>query len=119
MNRPEFKTEELITAAEASLKKWSYPKLTQLGTSNKCGFCNLMISKKVHVSMSSEQGYPAKSSCFEPCPVGIICHTNIVFWDEIYSNDRKDFNPDKYKYQKRRIQKNIDWLNDYLKELQK
>lgn len=108
-------TEELIEAAEKSLKKWD--KIKEWETNIKCGFCNLMQSKGIYVSMSSVRQYPETSPCFIPCPAGRICHVNIKFWDEILLNDRKKFNPDKFKYQKQRIQKNIDWIKAYLKEL--
>ena len=117
MSQPKFKTDELIIATVASLEKWK--KIKEWETNSKCGFCKLIASKGIRVSMSSEPGYPELAICFKPCPVGKICYANVKFWDDILLNDRRKFNPGKYKYQQRRIQKNIDWLNEYLKELLK
>ena len=101
MSQPEFKTAELISATVASLEKWKNISIETIH--EKCGFCDLR---------------PGDVHCIESiCPAQDICKENSKFWYEINSNPRKSFNPGKYKYQQRRIQKNIDWLNDYLKEL--
>ena len=110
MSQPEFKTAELIIATVASLEKWTTISIETL--TEQCGFCYLMAEyeTKLHFEYSF---------CEENiCPAHDICQENVVFWDEININPRKSFNPGKFKYQQRRIQKNIDWLNDYLKELQ-
>ena len=102
MSEPKFTNEELIIATVASLKKWENVS-KDTNSEETCGFCILITVK----------GF----SCIL-CPAEDICVENTEFWNEISINPRKRFNPGKYKYQQRRIQKNIDWLNDYLKELQ-
>jgi len=111
MSDPIFKNEELIIATVASLKKWENISKGKGYHSEECGFCTLILKYERKLR-------PDKSLCFD-CPVHSICHENLDFWLEIDNNPRKSFNPGKFKYQQRRVQKNIDWLNDYLKELQK
>ena len=101
MIQQEFTTNELIIATITSLKKWKNISIETL--TEKCGFCYLS---------------PDDSYCSEGiCPAHDICEENSKFWFKIHINPRKSFNPGKYKYQQRRIQKNIDWLKDYLMKL--
>jgi len=110
MSQPKFKTDELIVATVASLERWK--NITVETLTERCGFCYLMVEYEAKLR-------PVFSFCINNiCPAQDICNENLDFWSEINQNPRKSFNPGKYKYQQRRIQKNIDWLNDYLKELQ-
>lgn len=107
MSQPEFKTDELIVATVTSLEKWT---TISLGTLDKrCGFCDLIRQYEKDLR-------PHDPFCII-CPAHDICDENLDFWHEIGVNPRKRFNPGKYKYQRKRIQKNIDWLKDYLMKL--
>ena len=106
MSQPEFTKDELIIATVASLKKWKNVSKGKDHYSDQCGFCTLIL--KYEHKLRPEEPY-----CFV-CPAQAICNENTDFWNEIEINPRKSFNPGKYKYQQRRIQKNIDWLKDYL-----
>ena len=106
MSKLVFTDKELITATVASLKKWENVSKGKEYYGEECGFCTLILE------------YEAKSQtevelCYK-CPVRDICTENTVFWSEINYNPRKRIDPIKFKYQQRRIQKNIDWLKDYL-----
>ena len=109
MSKLVFTDEELIIATVASLKKWKSVSIETVR--EPCGFCYLI--KEYEVRLRKAEG----PFC-EECPATDICSENTIFWLEIDPNPRKSFNPGKFKYQQRRIQKNIDWLNDYLKESQ-
>jgi len=109
MSQPKFKTDELIVATVASLERWKNISLETL--TEQCGFCDLILRYEQELA-------PEFSFC-DICPPHDICDENLDFWLEINTNPRKSFNPVKFKYQQRRIQKNIAWLNDYLKEIQK
>ena len=112
MSDPIFTNEKLITATVSSLEKWENISIETLD--EQCGFCDLVAKYEKEI-LQDQNEY---SMC-PNCPVKVICNENLDFWSEINQNPRKSFNPGKFKYQQRRIQKNIDWLNDYLKELQK
>lgn len=113
MSDPIFENEELIIATVASLKKWEKVSNGKDIAEEQCGFCDL-IAKYEKEKLQDQDDYPI---CPE-CPVKVICNENLDFWSEINQNPQKSFNPGKFKYQQSRIQKNIDWLTDYLKELQ-
>ena len=110
MSDPIFKDEALITATVASLKKWQSVSIETL--SEQCGFCDLIVKYEKEILQDQDE----YSMC-PYCPVTVICYENLDFWSEIEQNPRKSFNPGKSKYQQRRIQKNIDWLKDYLMKL--
>lgn len=107
--------DELIKAAEASLKKWKQI-IENENYGEKCGFCLLMIEKEISIFPQDELEIP-DDSCIHQCPADKICTENLDFWEEISINILKSLNPNKFKYQAKRIQKNIDWLKEYLKEL--
>ena len=108
MSKLVFTDKELITATVASLKKWESVSKGIANPEGNCGFCTLTIKYARKLK---------KDPLCHECVARDICTENTVFWSEIENNPRKSFNPVKFKYQQRRIQKNIDWLKDYLMKL--
>lgn len=109
--------EELIIASVSSLKKWE--NVIEKGNyGEKCGFCHLLLEKNISIIPLDLTDEIPEHSCIHQCPAGKICNENITFWSEIDMNPKKQIAPIEFKYQAKRIQKNIDWIKAYLKEIQ-
>lgn len=101
-----FTNKELIKAAKSSLNKWTAIKRSILPlhhNSLACGFCDLLEKHRIR------RGNPG--ICKKFCPANDICDDNSMYWVKPESGERN------ISKDGRRLDANIVWLENYIKEL--